>query len=102
MPRRSRCSRPESAPTVAWSCDLNLPCVVVVARAQPDLDTVLGQQLGKALTPLDENHGLTVKQFIEPQRFHLTRLIETVQIDVVQATVAILVDECEGRAGDFV
>src|SRR3954468_7465177 len=98
MPLRTPCSRPESAPTAVYSCDLNLPCVVVLERAQPDLDAVLRQQLCNALPPLDEDHGLPFAQFLQPQRLNLTRLIQAVQVDVIKATVAVLVNEREGRA----
>src|SRR5579883_2565192 len=94
--------RPESGPTIACSWQAaHLDFPLIAARAQADFDALARQQLRKALAPFDEHHGLALEDFIETERLGLARLLEPVQVDVVNPAATVLVDEGKRRARDF-
>jgi hypothetical protein len=65
-------------------------------------DPVGGQEARELLAPFDQHEGVGFKDLFEAEREEFARLFEAIEIDVIDARgFAVLVDEREGRAGDF-
>jgi len=66
-----------------------------------NFDSFGWKEVWKLLTPLDQNHGLPVEDFLQPQGRDLRSRVQPVQVHVKDAPSSVLVDQREGRTGDF-
>src|SRR5579864_5429420 len=91
-----------------WS-NRDLP-LIPVARLDADLDPLVRQQLRKPFSPFDQYHGLFFKQLFEADGGCLARVVQAIEIDMVdlsrrvagfRARRRILVNQGEGWARDF-
>jgi hypothetical protein len=55
----------------------------IIFRTQADFEALFGQQIREALAPLDQHHGVTIEDFIEPEIGNLLRRVQAVEVDVV-------------------
>ena len=57
-----------------------------------------GISCGKALAPFDQHQSVAIEQLVQAQRGHLARLVQAVEIHVVDAPAAVFVNQREGGA----
>src|ERR1700691_5798116 len=84
--RRTRRPRSHSSP---------LDHSLLACGARRDLDSLPRQQVRKPLAPFDQNYRLALEDFIQAQGRDLGWRVEPVQVDMVDASGSILVDQGE-------
>ena len=105
-PRRTRCSRPESAPTAVCSCELRTSISLSSSSVVADVGSRCGRpacSCGKRSPHSISTTRVAVEQLVEPERRDLARARPAGRDRCgTPRPVAVFVNQGEGRAGDFV
>ena len=72
-----------------------------MTAAKSNFKTVFGQDIREPLAPFDQDHCIAVEDFVEAQRGDLLDRVQTVEVDVIDAGIAVFVDQGKGRTRYF-